>query len=211
MEQLSMFDLMEPAPVLPAYVEPSRREVMTRAYGRDYSMRIIEGDPDPIEVDVDGTPCLIAFGFGFSTYTLQPPGTLFWSTTGFRSFTNGYFDMDKKMFVFVEELDTAINLIRKHISDPGSAGGCGGRLVRWWPGYVLQWRQNVAFHHHRDRSTFWTQWGPDEHARIWAQFDAKQDEAINRMVADGIDPNYVGPPADFKGAWPKFTDKGRTA
>lgn len=209
MEQLSMMDLLCPPPPPPApepYVEPVHREVMTRAYGRDYPMRIEDGDPDPVEVDVDGTPCLIVFGFWFSAYTVQTPGSLFWSETGFRSFTHGYFDDDLKQMIFVDDLDTAIRLIRHHIAEPIKSGGCGGKLVRWWPSYILRWRDDLSWSiRYPNRAEIWAQWGPEKHAEAWAKHDRRIAEAEARMWAEGIDPNEVGPPQHHKGPWPKIT------
>lgn len=205
--QLDLF--AEPAPEPTPWVEPAMREVMTRAYGADRVMRIPEDDPDPVEIEVDGTPCLITYGYGFSTYTVQPPGSLFWSETGFRNFSYGGL-VDGKM-QFVRDMDSIIYLIRAHIAAPVKDMGCGGNLVRWWPGYVNQWRQDVSFHHGRDRSEFCAQWGPERHAQLWAEFDARQAAAIERMQAEGIDPDEVGPPAWHKGPWPKLDAIRRAA
>lgn len=201
--QLSMLDLLEPAPVRPTYVPPVTREVMTRAYGRNYPMQIAEGDPDPFEMEIAGTPCLITLGYGFSTYAIQPVGSLFWSETGFRNFSFGGFDAEGH-FVRVSDREQIESLVRAHIKRPITDLGLGGKLVRWWPSYVRQWQQRVSFHSEVDRETFWAHFGPEKEARLWAKADAEQAAALARMWAEGIDPNDVGKPQGHKGKWPKF-------
>lgn len=205
MKQLSMLDLWaDPAPPPIPYVEPATRDVVTRAYGEDtYVMKIREDEPDPVYIEVRGTPCLIKFGFGWATYAVQEPGSLFWSGTGFRSFATS---LDPET-----DLDRIAAVIERYIDAPKKDGnGCGGKLVRWWPSYIIQWQQSLAFtlEYGADRSKLWTQWGAEEHARIWAEKDAEFAAAVARMWAEGIDPNDVGPPArvskKIRAAWPKF-------
>ena len=88
-QQLDMFDVFNPPPEPVAYVDPIMREVATHAYGVNGLMSIRDDEPDPFEIEVRGILCLIRMNFGFSTYTVQPAGTLFWSETGYRSWTNG--------------------------------------------------------------------------------------------------------------------------
>ncbi|NPD16264.1 hypothetical protein HOY34_13775 [Xinfangfangia sp. D13-10-4-6] len=85
--------------------------------------------------------------------------------------------------------------------------GLGGALERWWPSYVLQWRQSEAFHGKADRTRNHWGWCATEVGQdaIWADFDASQSAAIAQMLADGIDPNDVGPPPGFKVKWPRFS------
>lgn len=201
-DQLSMLDALCPPPAPAPYAGPVTREVMTRAYGRDYLMRIREDDPDPVEIEVDGTPCLITFGYGFSTYTVQPAGSLFWSESGFRSFSHGAL-VDGEM-VFVRDMDSIIYLIRAHVAAPIKDMGLGGKLVRWWPPYVRQWQSDTSWALTYDRAEMWTQWGPERHAEIWAEHDARRAAAVTQMWAEGIDPNDVGKPAHHKGSWPKI-------
>jgi hypothetical protein len=194
--QLDMFGILEPKPAPRPYVPPVTRDVETRAYGGSV-LAIEEGQPDPVEIDVDGTPCVIKFGFGWSTYAVNRPGSLFWSATGFRSFSVS--DGSR------EDIDTIRQSIRDYIAAPSKNGnGCSGKLVPWWPSYMLQWRQNLSFELRCGRETTWTQWGPEKHAECWAAHDAKLADALAQMEADGIDPNDVGPPAYHNGPWPKF-------
>ncbi|OAN76731.1 hypothetical protein A8B82_15160 [Sulfitobacter sp. EhC04] len=194
--QLDMFGILEPKPAPRPYVPPVTRDVETRAYGGSV-LAIEEGQPDPVEIDVDGTPCVIKFGFGWSTYVVNGPGSLFWSETGFRSFATGGGSPD--------EIDQIREAIRRYIAAPPKDGnGMGGKLVPWWPSYINQWRNSLAFELRCPREDTWAQWGPEKHAECWADHDAKQAEAIAQMEADGIDPNDVGPPAHFKGQWPTF-------
>ncbi|OCJ05293.1 hypothetical protein A6U87_14920 [Rhizobium sp. AC44/96] len=180
MQQLSMLDLMMPpsAPVVAKpYVAPPRRDFMTRAYGVKGPMSIRVDEEDPIEVEVRGIPTLIRFGFGWSTYTIQPAGSTYWSETGFRSFGGPQTD----------GLEIA-EIIARHIDDKH---GCNGKLTKWWPSYCLQWRQDKRFGDHFDRATTWDQWGPEKHKESWDNFDARQAAALERMAAEGIDPNEV--------------------
>ncbi|MBB4859680.1 hypothetical protein HNO88_003009 [Novosphingobium chloroacetimidivorans] len=95
-----------------------------------------------------------------------------------------------------------------YIDAPVKAYGCGGKLERWWPFYVLQWRQSLGFEIEmtkRDgREGVWAQWGQEAWADHWRRHDSKLAEAVERMRAEGIDPNEVGPPRGFKGKWPKI-------
>ena len=196
MQQLSMFDLLDP-PTPPvarqAYVEPIRRKVMGRAYGGPYEFKVNEDRPDPFEIEVRGIPCTIYPGF--STYVIDGPGSPFWSETGYRSFGFGI-DADP---------DSIIAEIERYIDAPTKHGnGCGGKLTRWWPSYVRQWQSDTSWSLTYDRATVWAQWGPEKHAEIWANHDARRAEALARMWAEGIDPNDVGRPQHHKGAWPRF-------
>ncbi|MCB5411798.1 hypothetical protein [Pseudogemmobacter faecipullorum] len=196
-EQLSMLDLWEPKPEPVVYVPRPRRTVLTRAYGEAaYSMEIYEDSPDPVEIEIRGIPCLIVSAFGASTYTVQPPGSLFWSCTGFRSMATGGASVDE-----------VIQLVEEHIDAPAAKSGLGGKLERWWPSYVTQWQQSLAYHGFADRSREHWGWCAREvgQAAIWADYDARQAEALARMISEGIDPNDVGPPSGFKGKWPRFS------
>ena len=207
-EQLSMMDLLCPPPPPPApepYVEPARREVMTRAYGVTALMSIRADERDPVEMDVRGTPCLIRFDFGFNTYAVQPPGSPFWSETGFRSWVNGVWKSDRGI-VFEGTIDDVRRLIEAYIDAPVKKEGCGGKLVRWWPSYVLRWRDDLSWSiRYPNRAEIWAQWGPEKHAEVWAEHDRRISEAEARMWSEGIDPNEVGPPRHHKGPWPKIT------
>ncbi len=203
--QMSMFDLFEPprAPVqVKAYTPPPTHQVMTRAYGKGYEMRVQDGEPDPYEIEVRGIPCLITFGVGFSTYTVQPAGSLFWSSTGFRSFAGAMMGANLR---FNGDFEHIPAYVESYLDTPESKSGCGGKLVRWWPLYVSRWQQDVEWDlSYPDRSKVWMQWGPDRHAELWAQHDTRKAEAMRQMLADGIDPNETGKPQGFKGKWPRF-------
>lgn len=195
MQQLSMMDLLCPPPPPPVYVPRPKRDVVTRAYGEAAHVLSIDADaPDPVEVEIRGIPCLVVWDFGAAIYTVQKPGSLFWSSTGFRSMCHGS-----------ASLDDVIAIVEKHIDTPVSKMGAGGKLVRWWPWYVDSWRGNVAFElRHPDRSKVWEHFGPEKQAEAWAKRDRESAEALERMWAEGIDPNDVGAPSGFKGKWPTF-------
>lgn len=80
-EQLSMIDVLCPPPPAPR-VEPVKREVMTRAYGRNHVLTVIDHEPDPTEIEVRDTPCAIQFNFGFNTYAARHRGIRMTVTTG---------------------------------------------------------------------------------------------------------------------------------
>lgn len=196
--QLSMFDLLEPPPIKvepSAYIPRPRREVLTRAYGSETVLKIDAEAPDPVEVQIRGIPCLIVMDYGLSTYALGVPGSLFWSETGYRSVGTSKASVDQ-----------VISMVEDHIDTPKSKMGLGGKLVRWWPGYVNRWQQSEAFHGAADRTKNHWGWCAREVGQdaVWADYDARQAAALARMLADGIDPNDVGPPPGFRGKWPLF-------
>ncbi|MBL4898021.1 MAG: hypothetical protein JKX76_00095 [Colwellia sp.] len=195
--QLDMFAILEPKPQPSAWVEPEIREVTINAEGKPHVFKCHEGEPDPIAMEIRGIPCIVSFGYGFATHAVQPVGSDFWSKTGYRNFSIGS--------GLHEHSEQIREIVETYIDAPKKDGnGCGGKLVKWWPGYVHQWQQNLAFHHGRDRSEMWQQWGPEKHAEMWANHDADQAKALCKMDAAGIDPNDVGPPSYFKGKWPTF-------
>lgn len=202
MIQLDMFPPPPPPPVV--YVPRETRKIMTKAYGTDYALSGYVGDPEPFEIEVRGIPCLINPTGGFKTYALQPFGTPFWSETGFRSFCIGDWHV-KGGLIFPGTTNDMIRIIEANIDAKVSNGGFGGKLKKWWPSYVLQWRQDVSFFHGVDRSDIWDQWGPETHVKTWAAFDKRQAERMARMLSDGIDPNDVEPPFWHKGKWPRFS------
>jgi hypothetical protein len=177
MQQLSMLDMMIPTPPPTLYVSPPRRDFMTRAYGEPYMMQIGLDERDPIEIEVRGIPTLIRFSHGWQTYTVQPAGSAYWSETGFRSF--GHYEADP---------DEIADMIASHIDHKN---GCNGKLTKWWPDYARQWRQERRFMESTKRETVWDQWGPEKQAEHLANFDARQAAALERMKAEGIDPDEV--------------------
>lgn len=196
---MMQLDLFAPPPAPPVVAaQRISREVQTRAAQHDGLITVYsDDDPTPFEVEVRGAPCVIAWSGGFCTHAINPPGSLFWSETGFRSF--GYAAIDRG------EIEARICA---YIDAPAKAYGMGGKLVKWWPGYVLQWRQSLAFEiemtKQGGREGTWNQWGPEAWAEHWHRHDAKLQAALDQMRADGIDPNDVGPSQGFKGKWPKF-------
>lgn len=196
-QQLSMMDLLCPPPPAPppvAWVD-NRYPLTIRAYGSATVITAFHDDTLPFEIEVRGIRATVVRG---CTYVIDGAGSPFWSETGFRSFGGAPWETPDEAAVDVE----------RYIAAPAKNGnGCGGKLVRWWPGYVNQWRQNVSFWRSCDRTTVWAQWGPEKHAECWARYDADQAAAIARMIAEGIDPNDVGPPAWHKGPWPRFECK----
>lgn len=184
MQQLSMFDLMmPPAPPPKAWEPPPRREFMTHAYGVSKAMEIDLNEPDPIEIEVRGIPTLIRFSSFFQTYAVLPAGSVYWSETGFKSFAglHGRIEGGLTPSVLAEIISADID----------SKYGCAGKLTKWWPHYCLQWRQNKDFADRQNRATTWDQWGAEKQAEHWASHDAKQAAALERMAAEGIDPDEV--------------------
>lgn len=166
-----------------AYEPPPRREFMTRAYGIEKPMMIDMEEPDPIEIEVRGIPTLIRFSSFFQTYAVQPAGSAYWSQTGFKSFAGfqGRIDGGLTPTIIAEIINADID----------SKWGGKGKLTKWWPDYCLQWRQNKDFADRVERATTWDQWGPEKQAEHWASYDARQAAAIERMHAQGIDPQEV--------------------
>ena len=193
MEQLFLLDRIDTV-----------RTVKTRAWKHEV-MEIRNGIPDPVEAEVRGIPCVIDFSFGFATHAVRPPGSLFWSETGFRSWVIG--GMENGAFHFGGDVSDIIWAVEFYIDEPVKRGGRGGKLVRWWPLCVCQWRDSRSFGLTVDRATCWNQWGQARHRRAWANFDRDQREWISMMIAEGIDPNDVGPPPQHRGTWPKVTEE----
>lgn len=197
--QLDLF--AERAPVAPALI--AQRMVRTRA-ARSPLIAVRADDPEPFETEVRGVPCVISYSGGFCTHAINPPGSPFWSETGFRSF--GYALTDPGEIVAA---------IARYIDAPAKTGaGCDGTLHPWWPSYVLQWQQSLVFElSFASRDEVWNQWGPEKWEDCWHRHDMRLADAIEQMRAEGIDPNDVGKPTHFKGKWPRFdvVDERRAA
>lgn len=199
MTQLSMFDILEPKPEPRPYVD-DRRKFMSRAYGTGYELTLSADQDDPYEIEVRGCRTLIVARHGsmlagFQTYTLGDPGSLYWSQTGFRSWTG--------VGEGAEDGEAVTRVIERYIDRPAKDGnGCGGKLVRWWPRYILDWQASRAFALSFNRATTWDQWGPEKQKECWENHDRKQAEAVARMISEGIDPDEIGPPSHFKKKWP---------
>lgn len=189
--QTTMFDLWAPPPVDEAPKRRLRLDAVIRAYGGPHQIHRYADDPEPFEIEVRGIRTAIAYSGGFCTYVIDGPGSTFWSETGFRSFG-----------VYTDDPAEVAACIEQYIDRPPKDGnGCGGKLTRWWPRYVLRWRSDRAWSLTHERATMWTQWGPDEHERIWRTHDERIAGAEARMWAEGIDPNDVEKPAHHKGPW----------
>ena len=200
-QQLDMFAALEPPPAPPPqkirWCDLPRRKVTVRAYGGETEFTVVDGDREPFELEVCGIACTISYSLGFCTTVIDRHGSLFWSESGFRSFGHPATDPDEVR-----------SIVERYIDGPTKTGdGLGGELVRWWPMYATQWRAGLEFilECGRDRSKLWAQWGPEKHAEIWAARDAEFEADLQRMRADGIDPNDLGKPRLFKGNWPAIT------
>ncbi|OAN56912.1 hypothetical protein [Sphingobium sp. TCM1] len=197
MIQLDLF-APPPAPPVSSVLRVSHT-VQTRAAQHGGIITVYtEDDPEPFELTVRGVECVASWSGGFCTHAIGPAGSPFWSETGFRSFGVPTLDTD--------EIEA---IICDYIDRPAKAYGCGGKLVRWWPGYVLQWRQSLGFEiemtkQYKGREGVWGQWGPEAWADHWHRHDMKLQDALDQMREEGIDPNDVGPPRGFNGKWPKF-------
>jgi|GEM_PF-2918020 len=189
MTQLDLFPPPAPPPLAPR-VERTRKEVMTRAG----LVTVYADDPQPFEIEVAGVTTVISYSGGFCTRTIDPPGSPYWSETGFRSFGA----------MLTDPVEIA-DWIQRYIDAPTAKGGCGGQLTQWWPGYVRHWRQSLAFElSFKSREEVWNQWGPEQWEDSWHRHDMKLADAMEQMREDGIDPNAVGKPSGFRGKWPRF-------
>lgn len=193
--QLDIFGLLEPPPPMAPEPVPAARRFQIQAYGGPYEVQCFGDVPEPFEITVRDVRATITYSGGFCTYVFDGPGSPFWSETGFRSFGLAIFDPQ-----------AVAEAIERYVDAPEKKGGCGGKLTRWWPRYVLQWQQARSWTMGLDRAHVWDQWGPEKHAECWARHDATQAEALARMIAEGIDPNEVGPPDYHKGRWPKIAE-----
>jgi hypothetical protein len=193
--QLDLFAPPPPAPHI--YVPRQSAKVQTRAG----EIAVYDDDYPPFELTVRGIDCVVSWSGGFCTHAVEPAGSLFWSETGFRSF--GFTTIDQ---------DEIAERICAYVDTPANNYGMGGKMVRWWPSYVLQWRQSLAFEiemtTREGRAGVWGQWGPEAWEDHWHRHDMRLQDAIEQMRADGIDPNDVGKPAHFVGKWPTFSAEG---
>lgn len=126
--------------------------------------------PPPIELTVRGVRTVAAFGFGMATHAVDPPGTPYWSDTGFRSFTgyNGPADPD----VIREYLEGYIDAPTK------DGNGCGGKLTPWWTCTIRQLQQE----------RHWAVTIPDR--PVGKERLASLEEQVR---AEGYDPDVVAP------------------
>lgn len=177
--QDDMFGMLmdEPAPAGVDFAD--RPRVKTRAWSYDGLVTLYnDREPKPFEIVVRGVPCVVSFHGGPATHAITPPGTPFWSDTGYRSFMGG-----------LTEPDDIVAMIEAFIDAPSRDGnGCGGKLKPWWPSCVLDVQQRRAYlaKHGIDRFS-------DDYVannRRW------HDEAVAKVIAMGFDPDVVAP-------WPK--------
>lgn len=155
----------------PVHRRDERPYWRTAAYQWSGEILAYEDRPAPIELTVRGVRTVIGFGIGFSTHAVDPPGSLYWSETGFRSFT----------CCASTDPETIRAAIEAHIDGPiKDRGGCGGQLSPWWPMDVLQLRQYRSWIGRREG-------GADAHL---LEQDAK---LADRVRASGFDPDAVAP------------------
>lgn len=182
-QQLDMFAALVPAAPPRAPFEPKdwlgRPRVQTRAWDCGGAITIYSADaPRPFEVEVRGIPCVIAYSGGVCTHAIDPPGSPFWSDTGFRSFLWP-----------TSNAAEIVAAIERYIDAPASRGeGLGGKLTPWWPSEVLslrQRRQTDVDYRHTSISREYRA----NHTRWLAEAEAK-------VRALGFDPEAVAP-------WPR--------
>ncbi|GMB80519.1 hypothetical protein NN6n1_13010 [Shinella zoogloeoides] len=111
----------------------------------------------------------------------------FFSETGYRSFQVCPIDH----VIAAKGIDCKQWLERVCLAQLTEGGKRKIQLTRAWPGYCLTWRQSKEFADKADRTTTWDQWGPEKQAELWANHDASQAAALERMAAEGIDPEEV--------------------
>lgn len=112
---------------------------------------------------------------------------LFFSETGFHSFQV----CPRDYVIAAGKLDCKGWLERVCTAQLTEGGKKKAKLTRAWPSYALQWRQSREFAESVNRAETWTQWGPEKHAEHWANHDTRQAAALDRMAAEGIDPDEV--------------------
>jgi len=124
----------------------------------------------PIELVIRGVRTVVSFGMGFATHAIDPPGSPYWSDTGFRSFT----------CCTTTDPEEVRAIIEAYIDAPAKDGnGCGGVLSPWWTMAVRQLRQHRGFisQHHE-----------------YAERSAEQGMKWEAQVRDeGFDPDVVAP------------------
>lgn len=181
--QLSMLDLLAPAPPLAPVARPAlpeRRVVRTRAWSHGGEITVYHQDyPDPFEVEVRGVPCVIAYSGGVCTHAINPPGSPFWSDTGFRSF--GW------QLINPAEIVAAIE---GYIDAPAKHGnGCDGKLAPWWPLRVSSWASIERFRQKTlDRATMPGMTPAEDRAAYWERADTKHEADLTALLAEGLDP-----------------------
>jgi hypothetical protein len=142
----------------------------TSAYEWNGEILAYRDRPAPIELTVRGVRTVVSFGYGICTHAVDPPGSPYWSDTGFRSFTgyNGPADPD-----LIREF------LEFYIDAPAKDGnGCGGALSPWWTCKVRQLQQE----------RHWAVTLPDR------PNGAERLASLEQQVrAEGFDPDVVAP------------------
>lgn len=157
-------------PTHPIHASDDRPYWKTSAHQWNGEILASKDRPAPIELTVRGIRTVIAFGMGFATHAVDPPGTDYWSETGYRSFT----------CCAQTDPDTIRAIIEGFIDGPVKNGeGRGGKLAPWWTCAVRQLQQHRGFMSRCDRVT------PEMHER-----DVAMAEAVR---AEGYDPEHVAP------------------
>lgn len=172
-------------------VDHGRREVKTRAFS-EYPITVAYGDPDPFEIEVRGIPTVVSIGTTLSTHAINPPGSPFWSETGYRSFGGFYGMIDPELRADLPAL--AEKWITDYIDQKpkkDGGGGLGGKLVSWWPMCAITWRQERLFVLEYEGTDFWAHHGPEKQAELWSKKRQSLAEDFDKMVGMGIDPNKV--------------------
>jgi hypothetical protein len=142
----------------------------TRAHQWGGEILAYEGRPAPLELTVRGIRTVVSFGMGFATHAVDPPGSPYWSETGFRSFT-----------CCPQEDPEAISaIIESYIDGPTKHGnGLAGKLSPWWTNEVRQLQQHRGFMSRCERVT------PEMHEQ-----DCELAEQVRRQ---SFDPEAVAP------------------
>lgn len=155
-------------PTHPVHLKDERPFWQTNAYQWHGEILASPGRPAPIEMTIRGIRTVIAFGMGFGTHAIDPPGSPYWSETGFRSFTCSP----------TTDPDEIRSIIEAHIDAPTKNHmGLGGKLVTWWPVQIRQLQD-------------YRRWSVEMPERDHGERIAALEAAVR---ADGFDPDVVAP------------------
>jgi hypothetical protein len=155
----------------------------TRAWGHGGEILAYRDTPAPFELTIRGILTVVSFGMGFQTHAIDAPGSLYWSDTGFRSFT-GHACQDQ------EEIR---RVIEAHIDGPTKDHmGLGGKLTTWWPISVsskvaeARWKLKQTADSYADL-------GEEKAAQIIAECRTEAARLLEEVRAKGIDPYAICP------------------
>lgn len=156
---------------------------ITNAYQHDGEILAYKDTPPPFELTVRGVRTVIAFGFGFSTHAIDAPGSLYWSDTGFRSFTCSN---SRSPDEIRREIEAYIDApTRDHM-------GLDGKLSPWWPLHIsmkvtdARWSLSTTVERFADK-------GEDEAAHVVATAHAHARQLLDEVLAAGFDPWAICP------------------